>query len=555
MCNLGASGHARGAELELVAVKGLHVEGASHPEETSAVRLAELLGVLSLGADLGMGQPMEHMLRACLIALNLAERMGLDQDDHEAVYFASLVAWVGCHIDDYEQAKWFGDEAVLKGDFRLTDFHSPLSGRVFMMRHLGGSRPIHQKMGVLPSFLGSGRQAAESMLENHWRASDDLMAQVGLRQLVRDTVEQSFERWDGRGIPKGLKGEDILIPSRLVNLADVVDVFYRLGGVDAAVAVARERAGTQFDPDLVDFFASAASDLFAEIDTTPAWETVIATAMASHYCLSDRELDAAIEAVADFADVKSPYTIGHSRGVAALVTSAARAFGFSGHEVTQARHAALLHDLGHLGISNTIWDKQGALNPVELERVRLHAYFTERMLASSTGLASLAAVAVQHHERLDGSGYPRGLTGEDITPAGRLLAAADSYHARMEPRPHRPELAPVQAASEVQDEVRAGRLDGDAVAAVLGAAGYRARKRRTWPAGLTAREVDILRLLARGLSNKQIAARLTISTKTAGSHVEHIYTKLGVTNRAMASLFAAKHGLITAGEDPSATGS
>jgi HD-GYP domain-containing protein (c-di-GMP phosphodiesterase class II) len=529
-------------------MEGLYGQGVSRPEETTAVKLAELLGVLSLGADLGMGQPMEHMLRQCLIALSLAKRMGLDHDDQEATYFASLVAWVGCHIDAYEQAKWFGDEAVLKGDFRLTDFHSALSGPVFMMRHLGGGRPLHQKLGVLPSFLGTGRQAAESLLDNHWRAADGLMAEIGLRQLVRDTVAQSFERWDGRGIPKGLKGEEILISSRLVNLADVVDVFYRLGGVDAAVAVARERSGTQFDPGLVDFFAGAAGDLFAEVDAVPAWETVIAMATASPYWLSGRELDSALEAVADFADVKSPYTIGHSRGVASLVSGAGPAFGLTESEATQARHAALLHDLGQLGISNTIWDKQGPLSPVEVERVRLHTYLTERMLASSTGLAPLAAIAVQHHERLDGSGYPSGLTGEDITPAGRLLAAADSYHARMEPRPHRPELAPAQAAAEVQDEVRGGRLDGDAVAAVLSAAGHRAGKRRAWPAGLTAREVDILRLLARGLSNKQIATRLTISSKTASTHVEHIYTKLGVTNRALASLFAAKHGLITAGE-------
>jgi HD-GYP domain-containing protein (c-di-GMP phosphodiesterase class II) len=530
-------------------VTGVYGQGVPRPDETTAVRLAELLGVLSLGADLGMGQPMEHMLRGCLIALKLSERMGLDQDDQEATYFASLVAWVGCHIDAYEQAKWFGDEAVLKGDVRLTDFHSARSGRVFMMRHLGGSGPLHQKLAVLPSFLGPGRHAAESMLDNHWHATDGLMEEIGLHQRVRDTVEQSFERWDGRGIPKGVQGEEILVPSRLVNLADVVDVFYRLGGVDAAVTVARERSGTQFDPGVVDFFASVAADVFAEVDAVPAWETVISTGMASRYWLSGRELDVALEAVADFADVKSPYTIGHSRGVAALVVAAAPALDLAENETTQARQAALLHDVGQLGISNTIWDKKGVLNPVEVERVRLHPYLTERMLASSTGLAPLAAVAVQHHERLDGSGYPRGIAGEDIRPAGRLLAAADAYHARLEPRPHRLELAPAEAAAEVKAEVRAGRLDGDAVAAVLGAAGHRAGKRRAWPAGLTAREVDILRLLARGLSNKQIAARLTISSKTASTHVEHIYTKLGVTNRALASLFAAKHGLITAGEE------
>jgi DNA-binding CsgD family transcriptional regulator len=179
----------------------------------------------------------------------------------------------------------------------------------------------------------------------------------------------------------------------------------------------------------------------------------------------------------------------------------------------------------------------------------MHAYLTERMLASSAALAPLAAVAIQHHERLDGSGYPRGLTGAEMTPSGRLLAAADSYHARLEPRPHRPAQPPAQAASELRADVRAGLIDGDAAEAILGAAGHRAAKRREWPAGLTSREVDILRLLSRGLSNKQIAATLFISPKTANTHVEHIYAKLGVTNRALASLFAAKHGLIAVDEE------
>ena len=191
------------------------------------------------------------------------------------MYFGSLVAWVGCHVDAYEQAKWFGDDTALKGDFRRTDFHTATSGPMFMMRHLGSGMRWHEKMGLIPSFMGDGRRAAESMLENHWRASDDLMVQLSLDSPVRDTVEQSFERWDGRGVPKGLEGDDILMTARLVNLADVVEVFYQAGGVDAAVAVAQERAGTQFDPELVDLFINRAPALFTEIDATEPWEAVL----------------------------------------------------------------------------------------------------------------------------------------------------------------------------------------------------------------------------------------------------------------------------------------
>jgi DNA-binding CsgD family transcriptional regulator len=195
-------------------------------------------------------------------------------------------------------------------------------------------------------------------------------------------------------------------------------------------------------------------------------------------------------------------------------------------------------------VPNTVWDKRAPLTHGETERVRLHPYLTERMLAYSPSLSALAAIAVQHHERMDGSGYPRGLSGGQLSPEGRLLAAADFYRGRTEPRPHRPAVSAEEAGDQLRAEVKAGRIDAEAAAAVLTAAGHKQPRRRTWPAGLTAREVEVLRLLARGLSNRQIAERLVLSRKTVGHHIEHIYTKTGTTNRATASLFAARHGLI-----------
>jgi HD-GYP domain-containing protein (c-di-GMP phosphodiesterase class II) len=518
----------------------------STAEGAPALRLSELLGVLSFGADLGMGQPMEHVLGQTMIALGLAERIGLDADQHDAVYFGSLLAWVGCHIDAYEQAKWFGDEMALKHDARLVDFSTPSSRMLFMLRHLSADGAAADRPAA--ELSGEAGRVAESMVDNHWRATDDLMERIGLDQLIRDTVEQSFERWDGRGAPRGISGAQILVTSQLVNLADIASVFYRAGGIEAAIAVARERAGTQFDPALVEVFVATAGELFAELEASEPWGAVTGADQASRYWLAHERLDVALEAVADFVDVKSPWTIGHSRGVAALAAAAAEHYGIDEPDATRLRRAALVHDLGRLGVPNSIWDKPGPLGPAELERARMHVYLTERMLATSPALAPLAAIAGQHHERLDGSGYPRGLTGADITPAGRLLAAADSYAARLEPRPHRPAQSPEQAADELRAEVRAGRIDADAAAAVLAAAGHRAGKKRERPAGLTEREVEVLRLLARGMSNKEIAAELVISPKTAGAHLEHIYSKLGVNNRAMAGLFAAKHGLISIDE-------
>jgi HD-GYP domain-containing protein (c-di-GMP phosphodiesterase class II) len=491
-----------------------------------------------------MGLPMEHVLRQSLLALGLAELLGLEEADQEAVYFGSLIVWVGCHVDAYEQAKWFGDETVLRGDFRKTDFHHLWSRPEFGLRHLGGNVSLGERAALLPRFLTVGRRDFQPMLENHWRASDDLMSQIGFDQAIRDTVEQTFERWDGRGVPKGLQGSEILLTSRLINLADVVEFYHRTSGAAAAVEVARERAGTQFDPDVVDTFVGASSELLGDLEHGSAWDAVVAAPPASRYWLSGVTLDTALLAVADFCDVKSPYTIGHSRGVAALAADASSFYGLDELDMTMLRRAALLHDLGNLGIPNELWDKRGVLSPVELERARLHVHLTERMLASSTSLKPLAAIAAQHHERLDGSGYPRGLVGADLTATGRLLAAADVYHAMQEPRPHRDAFTSAEAAAHVESEVRAGRLDADAVRAVLTTKGQRVSKRRTWPAGLTSREVEVLRLLARGRTNRQIANELAISPKTASSHVEHIYVKLGVSTRALASLFAAKHGLI-----------
>jgi HD-GYP domain-containing protein (c-di-GMP phosphodiesterase class II)/DNA-binding CsgD family transcriptional regulator len=315
--------------------------------------------------------------------------------------------------------------------------------------------------------------------------------------------------------------------------------------VDAATAVARERSGSQFDPALVDIFCEDAPMMFSDIDSLTTWPAVIDAEPALEIVLSDEELESALEAIADFTDLKSPWTIGHSRGVADLACAATKVYGLSNDDAKLVRRAGLVHDLGRLGVSNAIWDKRGPLSAAELERVRLHPYLTERMLASSDALASLAAIAVQHHERLDGSGYPRGLSGDGLTPAGRILAAADAYHAMTEPRPHRDALAAEEAAAELRSGVRQALFDGRAVEAVLSAAGHPVKRRREWPGGLTSREIEVLRLLVRGLSNKEIAEQLVISRKTAGSHVEHIYSKIGVSNRAQASLFAIKHGLMT----------
>ncbi len=215
------------------------------------------------------------------------------------------------------------------------------------------------------AFLGDGRRAAESMLTNHWMAADRLAERLGLAQRVRDCVAQTFERWDGRGAPKGMRGPEILVTARLIALADVVEVYHRAAGVDAAVAVARDRRGTQFDPELADLFAAAAPSLLDGLADDSSWDDVIAAEPALAIRLSDAEFGATLEAIADFADVKSPYTIGHSRAVAELAGEAAANAGLGEGAAKAVRRAGLVHDLGRLGVPNTIWDKKSPLSRAE----------------------------------------------------------------------------------------------------------------------------------------------------------------------------------------------
>jgi HD-GYP domain-containing protein (c-di-GMP phosphodiesterase class II) len=512
------------------------------PDRTH-VRLAELVAALSLGVDLGFGQPMEHVLRQCLIALRLAERMGLDEQARGGVYYTALLINVGCHSDAHEQAKWFGDDIALKATKYGARDPQSLRALASVIRRVGRGNPPLHRLRVGLDFVMSGRRDVDGMIATHAALARGLAEQLGLPAEVLEGVGGAYERWDGRGWP-GAKGERIPLASRIAQFAEFVEVAHRLGGPEGATALARRRSGTQFDPAVVAVLCDAPGAILDGLDAIGTWDAVIGAEPALALMLSGERVDAALLAIANFVDLKSPYTNGHSRAVADLAAEAGRRLGLSEEEVRGLRRAGLVHDFGRLGVSNAIWDKHGPLGAGEWERVRLHPYLTERMLHGSAALAPLGAVALQHCERLDGSGYPRGLSGSAISRAARILGAADAYQAMREPRPHRPPRAAAEAAQQLGGDVKAGRLDADAVDAVVSAAGHAAPRRREGPAGLTPREVEVLRLLALGLSNRQIGARLVIAPKTAGNHIEHIYAKIGASSRVEASLFAMQHGLL-----------
>jgi HD-GYP domain-containing protein (c-di-GMP phosphodiesterase class II) len=515
------------------------------------VRLAELVAALSLGVDLGFGQPMEHVLRQCLIALRLAEAIGLDDQQRAAVYYTALLVNVGCHSDAHEQAKWFGDDIALKS---IKFDHEPgMRIAAASMRMLGaGHAPLHRfRLGL--EFAISGRRDVDDMVAHHAAIARTLGEQLELPDEVLEALAAAYEQWDGRGWPGELEGEQVPLASRLAQVAEYIEVAHRVGGVEAAKELARKRRGEQFDPALADVVEAEGDVILSGLDTIGTWDAVIQAEPALAVTLSGERFEEALLAIANFADLKSPYFLGHSRAVADLAAESGARLGVSGGEVRTLRRAGLVHDLGRLGISNAIWDKPGPLGAGEWERIRMHPYLTERMLRQSEALAPLAGIAVQHRELLDGSGHPRGLSGAAISRPARILGAADAYQAMREPRPHRAPLSAGEAAAELRADVRAGRRDAEAVEAILGAAGHRVPRRHGGPAGLTAREVEVLRLLARGLSNKEMAERLVISPKTVGNHVEHIYSKINASTRAAAGLFAMRHGLLPEEEFSRAT--
>jgi len=506
------------------------------------VRLAELVAALSLGVDLGFGQPMEHVLRQCLIALRLGERIGLDEQARAVVYYTALLVNVGCHSDAHEQARWFGDDIALKST--KYDHEPGLRAAAAGLRRLGAGNPPLHRFRVGLEFALSGHREVDDMIAHHAAIARTLGEQLGLPGEVLEALCGAYEQWDGRGWPGELKGEEVPIASRLAQLAEFVEVAHRVGGVAAAKELARKRSGKQFDPTLAELMLAEADMILSGLDSVATWDAVIEAEPALAVMLSAERFEAALLAIANFVDLKSPYTLGHARAVADLAAEAGAQLALSEDVARTLRRAGLVHDLGRLGVSNAIWDKRGPLGAGEWERVRMHPYLTERMLHSSEALAPFGAIAVQHRERLDGSGYPRGLSGAAISRLARILGAADAYQAMREPRPYRPERSADEAAAELRGDVKAGRLDADAAEAVLGAAGHRVSRRREGPAGLTAREVEVLKLLARGLSNKEIAERLVISPKTAANHIEHIYAKIDASTRATASLFAMQHGLL-----------
>lgn len=504
------------------------------------LRLAELIAALSLATDLGMGQPLEQALRTCLISLALGDRLGLRGEELSEVYYVALLRFLGCTADAHEWAEMVGgDEIAVRAAIAPVLGGRPSEFASRVMPAIGAGRNPVQRARLVAGMMATGRSRAREGMRAHCEVGENLALRLSLPAGVRAGLGSAFEQWNGEGLPDGRSGEDIPLAARVVSLGRDLEVIHRLGGLDAAIGAVGRRRGLAYDPAVADAFLAAPAEVLAEGEVPNPWNAVLGREPEPRPWVPEARVEAVLEVFADFVDLKSPFTAGHSRAVADLACAA------DGAAATGLRRAGLLHDLGRSAVPNGIWEKPGRLTEGEWERVRLHAYYSERIVSRVARLAELAPLVGMHHERLDGSGYHRGSARSDIPAPVRLLAAADAFQAMTEPRPHRPAMLPEQAAQELESMAAAGRLDREAVQRVLAAAGHRtARVRPSWPAGLSEREVEVLRLICTGGTKKEVAARLSISPSTVDHHLRHIYDKAGVRTRAGATLFALEHDLL-----------
>ncbi|SFE27710.1 HD domain-containing phosphohydrolase [Blastococcus tunisiensis] len=514
--------------------------GAHPPGERP--RLAELLAAASLATDLVTGQPLEHALETCLLATSVARSTGAEPATVRDVYDVALLRFLGCTADAPEAAAQAGGDHI-----GLNAAMAPVLNGVAaeelhaLVRALGAHLPPARRAALVVRALGDPGGKARA-LTAHCEVGARLAARLGLGDAVVGSLAHAYERWDGRGLPDGLAGEDVPLPVRVVVVARDAVLWRRLAGEDTARAVLLRRRGRAYDPVVVDALLAAGHQ---QTTDGTLWEAMLDAEPGPVRRLDADRLDRALGALGDFADLRSTWPAGRSARMAALARGAGLACGLDAGTVTSLQRAAAVADLGAVGVPAGVWAARGPLRVADDERIRLHPYLTERVLGRCGGLAEVTAIAGAHHERLDGSGYHRGCGPGQLPSAARVLAAADVWCALREDRAHRPARSPIEARAVLADEVAGGRLDREAVSAVLTVAGEPAGMLpRHRPAGLTDREVEVLRLVARGATNRQAAGRLGISVKTVGRHVESVYAKAGVSSRAAATLFATEHGLL-----------
>lgn len=510
------------------------------------LRLGEFAATLALAQDNAFGQPLESQFRSCLLATWFCREAAFDPQVSSDVYWVALLRYLGCTGHAHEVATLFGDEIAIRAQTLVHDAANPEEVIRDVITFATAGRGPEESSQIVKMIHEGAHAWAVHNFASGCEVTDMLLNRVDFGPGVRQALRFTFERWNGNGFPTHAKGEAIPLAMRLVHLTHDMEAIARLRTPAAALQAAAERRDRTYDPALVDIFLQHGAAWFDKLKHAEPWTDVLAFEPEPRRVLEDDELDNALLVAADFIDMKSPYMPGHSRKCAELCRDAARESRLPEDEATALWRAALVHDFGITAVSNSIWDKPGALTRAERDRVELHTLLTEQMLRRSPALESLNRFAAAHHETANGSGYHKRLTAEAFDPNAGILAAAEIYAGLTMDRAHRPRFSEADAAAEMRSLMARGVLEKRTANAVLVAAGHgEARGRRAPnPGGLSEREIEVLRLAAKGLSTKVIAEQLYISPKTADHHIQHVYTKIGVSTRAAAALWAMQNAVV-----------
>jgi HD-GYP domain-containing protein (c-di-GMP phosphodiesterase class II) len=426
------------------------------------VRLSAVIGAMSYALDVTEGEPPGHAVRSCKIGMRIAQALGLDEATRSDLFYALLLKDAGCSANAARMAALFGaDDHRAKRTSKRVDWSGRLPALLWSLRTVAPGGSVRARLDRLLAIKDEG-EVTRALMQARCDRGAEIALLLGLTSATAEAIRALDEHWDGGGAPRRLRGEEIPLLGRILCLAQTLEIFHAAGGVRAAWRVARRRRGGWFDPALIDALGTVVLDTafwdsLGEGDIG-AWEPEQRSLVAD-----DAQLDRIAEAFAAVVDAKSPWTYRHSDRVCLIVIGLAGASGAEEPLLRDLRRAALLHDLGKLAISNRILDKPAALTSAEFAAVKEHPLITERILGRLPGHAHIAALAGAHHERLDGGGYPRGLSAEELTPPMRLLALADVYEALTSERPYRRAMSSDEALAVIRADVPE-RLDPDAFA-------------------------------------------------------------------------------------------
>ncbi len=405
-----------------------------------SLKLAELMGALSHALDITEGQPEGHCVRCCWIGMHVGQHLGLPQDELWALYYTLLLKDLGCSSNAARICQLYvTDDLSFKRDFKWVDGSLPQVLR-FVLRNTGPQAGLIDRLKALGGILSDGDAIAQELIQTRCTRGADIARQLRFPPAVADGIHSLDEHWNGEGRPAGLTGSTIPIQARIALLSQVVDIHNAAGDQATAIAEIRARSGSWFDPVLVQAFLAVAADatFWQVLNSAQVEQAVYAMEPGGHEVGVDEDyLDDIAEAFGQVVDAKSPYTAGHSARVGLYTALLGESINVPDARRRWLKRGALLHDVGKLGVSNTILDKPGKLDDAEWEAVRRHASYTEAILGRVRIFDELARVSAAHHERLDGKGYPRGLLAKDIALETRIITTADIFDAITAERPYR----------------------------------------------------------------------------------------------------------------------